>query len=363
MTILPDGRWRLSGPEINAKVWEKIKNWVLQPDGRHMVPNFPPCRVRTLVATCLPCGKLSSLNYKPTAKNVRQRGRTKLNEPLKLPRRELLPTTLLEYGFPESKPIFWGPNQRNEDEKYKEPVGWKFNETLSVPYVVRFIHDDTTVDSDTADNTDGNPDPGEPGDNPWTLYDQACYVDISTCSTSSCENEYIHPAPNCGPGTRTWVEIWDKTGMELCCCTSFYTGGLPTIPSGYSYYGGYLVQPATGGSPLFNPSTAIVLALSQVCSVDDPGTSLWVCPRILAGDHIYSGSIAGACAAHYMFHMRSITTWFWKRTTTSGPDPFEYTYTSWVNQRWLNEEQTVPDSDFIDMQWCYPGQPLYPTIP
>ena len=63
MTILPDGRWRLSGPEINAKVWEKIKNWVLQPDGRHMVPNFPPCRVRTLVATCLPCGKLSSLNY------------------------------------------------------------------------------------------------------------------------------------------------------------------------------------------------------------------------------------------------------------------------------------------------------------
>lgn len=63
MTILPDGRWRLSGPELDGKVWEKVTGWRLEPDGRHMVPNFPTCSFRKLQGTCLPCGKTSGLNY------------------------------------------------------------------------------------------------------------------------------------------------------------------------------------------------------------------------------------------------------------------------------------------------------------
>ncbi len=60
----------------------------------------------------------------------------------RLPRRKLNPNTVLAYSFPEDKPTYWGPNQRIlEDDVYVEPSGWKFNETLSHPYVVRFIHD------------------------------------------------------------------------------------------------------------------------------------------------------------------------------------------------------------------------------
>ncbi len=63
MTILPDGRWKLSSSEIAAKIWEKVKGWRLEDDGRHMVPNFPECSFRKLIAICQPCGKISALNY------------------------------------------------------------------------------------------------------------------------------------------------------------------------------------------------------------------------------------------------------------------------------------------------------------
>lgn len=67
-------------------------------------------------------------------------------------------------------PIFWGPNQRIlEDDKYVEPEGWKFNETLTPPFVVRFIHDSGTVDSDSIDGVEpGGGGPGDPG--VWELY-------------------------------------------------------------------------------------------------------------------------------------------------------------------------------------------------
>ncbi len=69
MTILPDGRWAMSSAEIEKKVWEKVKGWVLAPDGRHLVPNFPECTARKLVAICQPCGKLSGVNYHCTKQN------------------------------------------------------------------------------------------------------------------------------------------------------------------------------------------------------------------------------------------------------------------------------------------------------
>jgi len=63
MKILSDGRWLLSHHEIETKIWEKITTWRLEPDGRHMVPDFPKCPHRELKAKCQPCGKTSALNY------------------------------------------------------------------------------------------------------------------------------------------------------------------------------------------------------------------------------------------------------------------------------------------------------------
>jgi hypothetical protein len=63
MIIQADGRAALTGAEINAKVWEKIRNWKLDTDGRHMVPDFPECHSRRLIAICQPCGAVSALNY------------------------------------------------------------------------------------------------------------------------------------------------------------------------------------------------------------------------------------------------------------------------------------------------------------
>lgn len=70
---------------------------------------------------------------------------------MKIPRRTRTPQTLFKYQFPESRPIFWGPNQLIlEDGVYVEPSQWRYKELLVVPRVVRFIHDSSDVDSGTS---------------------------------------------------------------------------------------------------------------------------------------------------------------------------------------------------------------------
>ncbi len=284
-----------------------------------------------------------------------------MNQPGELPRRKLLPATVLEYGFPQAKPIFWGPNQLTKDQKYDEPSGWKFNETLAVPWIVRFCHDDRTVDSDTADNQLISTDPDPDGSHGWTHYDTACFVSIARCLTLDCLVDH-YPTPNCGENTYSLLIILDKAEQEACCCTSFYTGGLPTIPSGYSYLGGYITPPVTGGTPLFNPSTPLVLMTDREC--DEYENQFWNCPREAnEGNWKYNGTIAGACAAGYLHHMMSITTWFWKKPDTSSPDGFKYTYTQYLNRRWLDEAQTLPDPAFVNLQWCAVREPIPPSFP
>lgn len=64
MTILPDGRWRMSSAELDKRVWEKIKTWRLDPnDSRCLVPNFPECPRRSLQVLCQPCGRKSNMGY------------------------------------------------------------------------------------------------------------------------------------------------------------------------------------------------------------------------------------------------------------------------------------------------------------
>lgn len=268
------------------------------------------------------------------------------------PQRKLDPYTVIVYGFPSDKPIFWGPKQHNTGGIYGEPVGWRYNESLSVPFVVRLIHDDTSVDSDTADNTDGNPDPGDPGPNPWFLYDYACYVETSLCDISGPTGDHCKYQTSC-TGIKDYLNQWCKG-----TCGSPYDDAYGICSKLF----GYITPPSTGGTPLFDPSAPLILALNRGC--DGGGEDeIWQCVRMLNSDFLYNGSIAGACGAGYLYHMYSQTTWFWRRPLLSGPDPYEYTYTIWVNKRWLDEAQTILDPDFVNMEWCHPGEPLYPGIP
>lgn len=67
MTILPDGRWKLAPHEIKIKIWTKLTGWKLQEpiinEEYYLVPCFPECRHRKLIAICQPCGRVSALNY------------------------------------------------------------------------------------------------------------------------------------------------------------------------------------------------------------------------------------------------------------------------------------------------------------
>jgi hypothetical protein len=70
MTILPDGRWRMSSAEMTNRVWEKLTSWSVDPsDPRCLIPNFPPCTRRSLTLICQPCGKLSNHRYTCTKFN------------------------------------------------------------------------------------------------------------------------------------------------------------------------------------------------------------------------------------------------------------------------------------------------------
>lgn len=70
MTILPDGRWKLTTMEKEKRVWEKIKGWKLAADGNHLIPDFPKCSLRVLEKICKPCGRVSTVNYYCTLKKT-----------------------------------------------------------------------------------------------------------------------------------------------------------------------------------------------------------------------------------------------------------------------------------------------------
>lgn len=66
----------------------------------------------------------------------------KQNQYKQVPRRGPDKRKVITDAFPESDPIFWGPNQRIlEDDQYVEPSGFVDNRSLIVPQVVRFITD------------------------------------------------------------------------------------------------------------------------------------------------------------------------------------------------------------------------------
>lgn len=71
MTLEEDGRWLLSYDEIKAKIWEKLRGWVVNDlnNPTHLIPNFPECQHRELKQLCLPCGKKSGYNYNCKKKN------------------------------------------------------------------------------------------------------------------------------------------------------------------------------------------------------------------------------------------------------------------------------------------------------
>jgi hypothetical protein len=65
-----------------------------------------------------------------------------MNKPNQVPRRLPDKRKVIQYKFPRTAPIFWGPGQKiKEDNVYVEPSDWIDNETLIPPKVVRFIHD------------------------------------------------------------------------------------------------------------------------------------------------------------------------------------------------------------------------------
>jgi hypothetical protein len=64
MTILPDGRWRMSSSEMEKLAGREVNGWKRDPnDARCLIPDFPECKHRTLLAICKPCGAVSALNY------------------------------------------------------------------------------------------------------------------------------------------------------------------------------------------------------------------------------------------------------------------------------------------------------------
>lgn len=64
MTILPDGRWRMSSAEMERLAGREVKGWKRDPnDERCLIPDFPDCRVRSLQPICQPCGRVSAINY------------------------------------------------------------------------------------------------------------------------------------------------------------------------------------------------------------------------------------------------------------------------------------------------------------
>lgn len=64
------------------------------------------------------------------------------NQYEQVPRRGPDKRKIITDGFPETDPIFWGPNQRIlEDDVYVPPDGFVHNRILAPPTIVRFIYD------------------------------------------------------------------------------------------------------------------------------------------------------------------------------------------------------------------------------
>lgn len=62
------------------------------------------------------------------------------NKDKQFPRSDAAKTDLIRTQFPKEKPIFWGPKQYTEfPDTYNEPDGWRKNELLRIPEVVRLL--------------------------------------------------------------------------------------------------------------------------------------------------------------------------------------------------------------------------------
>ncbi len=62
------------------------------------------------------------------------------NKDKKFPRSDADKRGLIDHKFPADKPIFWGPNQFTQfPDTYNEPSGWRTNELLRIPQVLRLF--------------------------------------------------------------------------------------------------------------------------------------------------------------------------------------------------------------------------------
>jgi hypothetical protein len=131
--------------------------------------------------------------------------------------------SILQYNFPATKRIYWGPNQRiKEDNVYVEPEGWSFFEVLSPPKVVRFIHDSGQVDSTEG----GGGGPFIVSFNCTVIYEQGPAADATNI------NQCI------GPNSGSWAGIlfpWSHSDAE--------TLGVTVVTSYDGFVIGYIADP------------------------------------------------------------------------------------------------------------------------
>lgn len=104
------------------------------------------------------------------------------NNEFEVPRNQNHPFLILENLFQDPNFMFWGPNQ-SPSLDYLQPNNWRSNSPLQVPWVVRFIHDSNTYESDDIDKgpggSDPDPDPDHPSDKWAYLYTTYYYFGVA----------------------------------------------------------------------------------------------------------------------------------------------------------------------------------------